>query len=98
VKTLLLVIALVVAALCAAAIVDHRDKEARLKRAHVALWICQHRGTQCDSPSPSSIEAGWNRREVGYGVAVVVLAGGGILAFKRAPAHRSEGSAPSSVE
>jgi hypothetical protein len=91
-------IAVAIAAVCTAAYVDHRDKAARLKRAHVALWFCQHHGTRCGSTSPSSIEAAWNRRELGYGVAVVLLAGGGILSLRRPAAHRSEGSAPPSGE
>lgn len=91
-------VVLAIGAVCAAAILDHRAKEASLQRAHVDQWVCEHRGERCDATSPSAVESAWNRREAAYGVAVVVLAAVGIIALRRPQSHRYGGSSHQSGE
>jgi hypothetical protein len=69
------------------AIADHRWKQRRIGRAEVAEWYCTHRGTHCGGPSSAAIERHWNRRQLGYEIAVVVL-GGSALALAAARAAR----------
>jgi len=91
-------VALAIAAVFTAAIVGHRAKDTRLQDARVDHWLCGHRGERCDATSPSAIESAWNRREIAYEAALVVLAGAGVVAHRRAAAHRSDGSAHPSGE
>jgi hypothetical protein len=57
------------------AIADHRNKQARIDRAHVSEWYCIHDGTQCGGPSSKRIETHWNERQEGYEIAVAALSG-----------------------
>jgi hypothetical protein len=61
--------------LCVAAVVDHRSKQTRIDRAQVAAWYCTHQGTHCGGESWRRIENRWNRRQLGYEIAVASLAG-----------------------
>jgi hypothetical protein len=63
------------------AIADHRIKNARMSRAEVAEWYCRHDGTRCGGPSSARIEARWNRRQLGYEVAVIALGGFAVVRF-----------------
>jgi len=68
------VVALVVAALIVPlAVLDHRNKQARMNEAEVGEWYCTHVGVRCDGPSSSSIEDHWNTREAAYVAAMVSL-------------------------
>ena len=64
-----------------AAIIDHRNKQARIDRAHVAEWYCAHDGTRCGGPSSEKIEEHWNERQEGYEIAVVALSGFALVRF-----------------
>jgi hypothetical protein len=55
------------------AIVDHRNKQARIDRAEVGEWYCKHDGTHCGGPSSERMEARWNTRQWGYEIAVTAL-------------------------
>jgi hypothetical protein len=57
-----------------AGVVDHTIKIRRINRAQVSEWYCNHHGTRCGGPSSAGIEDAWNRRELGYQVALVVIA------------------------
>jgi hypothetical protein len=61
------------------AIVDHRNKQARINRADVGEWYCRHDGTRCGGPSSERIEAHWNERQWGYEIAVSALGGFAIV-------------------
>jgi hypothetical protein len=79
-----------------AAIVDHRWKQHRLYRAEVAEWYCTHRGTRCGGTPWETIEARWNRRQVGYEVAVTVLAtaGAGLIGIRALRPARGRAAQP----
>src|SRR5258708_31795382 len=62
-----------------AAIVDHSDKQRRINRAEEAEWYCLHRRTHCGGPSSARIESRWQQRQWGYEIAVVSLAGFGVV-------------------
>ena len=61
------------------AIVDRHVKQARIDRAELAEWYCSHQGTRCGGPSSDRIEARWNRRELGYEIAVGTLGALGVV-------------------
>jgi hypothetical protein len=66
------VVAMVLVALAggiaAAAVADHRHKNARMGSANVASWYCHNRGQRCDDPQSEDIEAAWQNREWIYRV------------------------------
>ena len=64
-----------------AAIADHRNKQSRAIKAEVLEWYCAHDGTHCGGPSSARIEAHWNKRQLGYEIAVSGLGGFAILLF-----------------
>jgi hypothetical protein len=76
------------------AVVDHRDKTARMNRAERSEWYCTHTATRCGGPSSAGIERRWNRREVGYMILFGALVGSGAicLALDRAQTSRRGGS------
>jgi hypothetical protein len=67
------------ALLALVAFIDHRWKTARIDRIELAAWYCQRYGTACTGPSHDRVEAQWNEREWGYGIAFALLAGYGIV-------------------
>ena len=75
-----------------AAVVDHSWKQRRIDRAQVAAWYCTHQGTTCGGESWRRIEYRWNRRQLGYEIAVASLTAFGLaLVIGRSvgPATRS---------
>src|SRR3954447_13159733 len=60
------------------AVIDHRNKQARMNRAELAEWYCGHGGTRCGGPSSERIEAHWNERQWAYEIAVVALGAGAV--------------------
>jgi hypothetical protein len=73
------VCAVVLAAVCLVAVLDHSHKQRVRAGAQRDAWFCRHRSTRCGEASPAAIEASWNRREPAYVVAVGVL-GAAVLA------------------
>jgi len=63
------------------AIIDHRNKQARIDRAELSEWYCQHDGTHCGGPSSDKIEQHWNERQGGYEVVVAELSGFALVRF-----------------
>jgi hypothetical protein len=63
----------------AVAIADHWNKTARMNRAELAEWYCQHEGTRCGGASSTGIEAAWNERQLGYEIAVSAVGGLGLV-------------------
>jgi hypothetical protein len=68
------------AAIGTAGTVDHTIKNQRTNRAQLSEWYCVHKGTRCGGPSSSAMEDAWNQRELGYQIALgVVATAGGFL-------------------
>lgn len=63
-----------------AAIVDHRNKQARINRAELAEWYCEYDGTQCGGASSARIETHWNQRQVAYEIAVGLFTAAALVA------------------
>jgi hypothetical protein len=81
-RQLISIVCLAVAGLIGvAAIIDHRNKQARIDRAELAEWYCSHDGTRCGGPSSEKIEEHWNEREGGYEVVVAELSGFALVRF-----------------
>jgi hypothetical protein len=76
--TLALMLTLLVA-IGAAGVVDHTLKARRMNRAELREWYCEHKQTRCGGSSSSRIEDAWNHREVGYQLALGVVAVGAAL-------------------
>jgi len=77
--------------LCAVAVVDHRDKQARINHAQLLEYYCTHGGTHCGGPSWRTIEHHWQIRQYAYegAVATLVLAGGTVAIVLFATRSRS---------
>jgi len=73
------VCAVVLAAVCLVAVLDHSHKHRVRAAAQRDAWFCRHQGTHCGGASPAAIEASWNRRERGYAIAAGAL-GAAVLA------------------
>jgi hypothetical protein len=71
-----------------AAIADHRWKQDRVNRAHVADWYCANRGLFCGGASAHVIERRWNHRQLGYEAAVIAFGGFAIVRFAYRSARR----------
>jgi hypothetical protein len=65
---LAMVLVILPGGIAAAAVADHRHKNARMGPASVASWYCQNRGQRCDQPQSDDIEAAWQKRERIYRV------------------------------
>lgn len=63
---LVVVLVLLAGGIAAAAVADHRHKNARMGRADVASWYCQHRNQRCQEPQAEAIEGSWQQRERVY--------------------------------
>jgi len=55
------------------AVVDHRAKQQRVRRASVASWFCTHRGLRCNEETPEAIGDRWHRRERIYQASVALV-------------------------
>ena len=67
-------------AIGAAGVFDHTLKNRRTNRAQLSEWYCEHKHTGCGGTSSSAMEDAWNQRELGYQIALsVVAAAGGVL-------------------
>ena len=62
-SVLVVVLVLLAGGIAAGALADHRHKNARMGRADVASWYCQHRNQRCQEPQAEAIEASWQQRE-----------------------------------
>ena len=81
-STVLVVVSFVLAVgIAAAAVADHRHKNARMGPANVASWYCQHRGQRCDEPQADKVEAAWQGRERVYRVSFWAVSLGGMTAL-----------------
>ena len=65
----------------AAAVADHRHKNARMGPANVASWYCQHRGQRCQEPQAEAIEEAWQQREQVYRFSFWAASLGGMTAL-----------------
>jgi hypothetical protein len=75
-RHLVSIVGLVLAGLIGlAAIIDHIDKGHRMDRAERLEWYCAHQGTHCGGPSSERIENDWNKRQLGYEIAVIAIGG-----------------------
>jgi|1185.fasta_scaffold272974_2 hypothetical protein len=75
----LAVLLTLLAAIGAAGVVDHTLKGRRMGHAQVREWYCEHKQTRCGGASSRRIEDAWNEREVGYQLALGVVAVGAAL-------------------
>jgi hypothetical protein len=78
---------IVAVAIALSAVLDHRDKTARMNRAERSEWYCENLGTRCGGASSASIERHWNERESGYTLAFGMLATSGCLCLALASAR-----------
>ena len=78
---LVVVLVLLAGGIAAAAVADHRHKNARMGRADVASWYCQHRNQRCQEPQAEVIEASWQQRERVYRVCFWVASLGAMTAL-----------------
>jgi hypothetical protein len=67
--------------LAAVAMVDHRQKNARMGPANEASWYCAHYGQRCQEPQAAEILDAWHRRERVYRVSFWALSLGGLTAL-----------------
>jgi hypothetical protein len=67
------------AVIALAAVLDHRNKAARMNRAERSEWYCENLATRCHGPSSASIERHWNEREAGYEIVFGALVVSGVL-------------------
>jgi len=75
----LAVLLTLLAAIGAAGVVDHTLKARRMVRAELREWYCEHKQTRCGGASSRRIEDAWNHREVGYQLALGIVAVGAAL-------------------
>ena len=61
-----------------AGVIDHRNVQEHLNRLERNEWFCEHKGLDCGGPSSRVAHARWERREVGYQVALLALAVGAV--------------------
>ena len=78
---LVVVLVLLAGGIAAVALADHRHKNARMGRADVANWYCQHRNQRCEEPRAETIEASWQQRERVYRVSFWLASLGAMTAL-----------------
>ena len=80
-SVLVVVLVLLAGGSVAAAVADHRHKNARRGPADVASWYCQHRNQRCEEPQAETIEASWQQREKVYRASFWVASLGAMTAL-----------------
>ena len=76
------VLGLLAGGIAAAAVVDHRHKNARMTpAAYEASWYCAHDGQRCQEPQAETIEASWQQREKVYRASFWVASLGAMTAL-----------------
>ena len=78
---LVVVLFVLAGGIAAAAVADHRHKNARMGPANVASWYCHNRGERCDEPLAEAIEAAWQQRERVYRASFWAVSLGGTAAL-----------------
>ena len=79
---LVVVLVLLAGGIAAAAVADHRHKNARMTpAAYEASWYCAHDGQRCQEPQAETIEASWQQREKVYRVSFWVASLGAMTAL-----------------
>ena len=69
-------------------VLDHHLKQGRMDRAERSEWYCTHLHQRCGGPSSARIEHRWNRRELGYEIALGALVAAGLVLGVTALARR----------
>ena len=75
------VLVLLAGGIAAAAVADHRHKNARMGPANVASWYCHNRNQRCEEPQSKTIEASWQEREKLYRLSFCVVSLGAMTAL-----------------
>ena len=79
---LVVVLALLAGGIAAAAVADHRHKNARMTpAAYEASWYCHNRNQRCEEPQAETIEASWQQREKVYRASFWVASLGAMTAL-----------------
>jgi len=61
-------------AISVSGVLDHRHKDAVVRRLNRAPWYCAHDHVRCgEAKRDTSLERGWDEREVGYESALVLI-------------------------
>ena len=67
------VLGILAGGIAAAAVADHRHKNAPMGPANVASWYCHNRNQRCQEPQSETIEASWQEREKLYRLSFCVV-------------------------